>query len=86
MQKLQHVKRKNNNECNKRERKKRKESQAIKSDFHIPEEKPPPSLLSLADFGLAIGADIADFITVTDGKVTFHRGHPHLVIKFLFAN
>ena len=84
--KLQHVKRENNNEGNKRERKKRKESQAIKSDFNISEEKPPPSLLSLADFGLTIGANIADFIAITDGKVTFHRGHPHLVIKFLFAN
>ena len=84
--KLQYVQSKNNNECNKRERKKRKESQAIKSDFRIPEEKPPPPLLSLADFGLTIGADIADFIAITDGKVTFHRGHPHLVIKFLFAN
>ena len=67
MQKLQHVKRKNNDKRNKRERKKRKESQAIKSDFHIPEEKPPPPLLSLADFGLTIGADIADFIAITDG-------------------
>ena len=86
MQKLQHVKRKDNNECNKRECKKREESQTIKSYFHIPEEKAPPSLLSLADFGLTIGANIADFIAITDGKVTFHRGHPHLVIKFLFAN
>ena len=86
MQKLQHVKRKENDKRNKRERKKRKESQAIKSDFRIPEKEAPPSLLSHADFGLTIGADIADFIAITDGKVTFHRGHPHLVIKFLFAN
>lgn len=85
-QQLQNVKRKDRNKRNKRERKKRKESQAIERDFHIPEEKPPPSLLGLADFGLTIGADIADFIAITDGKVTFHRGHPHLVIKFLFTN
>lgn len=84
--KLQYIQSENNNECNKRERKKRKESQAIESHLHIPEEKAPPPLLGLADFGLTIGANIADFIAITDGKVTFHRGHPHLVIKFLFAN
>jgi hypothetical protein len=83
---LQHKQRKYDNESYKRQCKQRKESQAIESDFHIPEEKAPPTLLGLANFGLAIGADIADFIAITDGKVTFHRGHPHLVIKFLFAN
>ena len=71
--KLQYVQSKDRNKCNKRERKKREESQAIKSDFNIPEEEAPPSLLSLADFGLTIGADIADFIAITDSKVAFHR-------------
>ena len=85
-QQLQNVKRKDRNKSDKRERKYREESQAIERNFYIPKEEAPPSLLGLADFGLTIGADIADFIAITDGKVAFHRGHSHLVIKFLFAN
>ena len=83
---LQHEQRKCDNECDKRERKQRKEAQAIKRDFQIPEEEATPPLLGFADFGLTIGANVTDFVSVADSQVTFHRGHPDFIVKFLVAN
>jgi len=83
---LQHKQCESYNQYDKRYRKQRKESQAIKRNLHIPKEEVPPPLLGLADFGLTIGADVTDLVTVADGQVAFHRGHPDFVVKFFVAN
>ena len=83
---LQHKERECHNQGDKREGEQREEAEAIKRDLHIPKEKAPPPLLGLADFRLTIGANVPHLIAVTDGKVTLHRGHPNLVVKFFMAN
>ena len=73
-------------QSNKGDGEQREETEAIKSDLHIPKEQFPPSLLGLADFSLTFRANIPDLVAVTDGKIALHWRHSHLVIEFFMAN
>ena len=83
---LQHEQRKRHNQSDKRECEQREEPQAIKRNLHIPKEKATPPLFGLADFRLAIGADIPHLVAVADRQIAFHRGHPDFIVKFFMAN
>ena len=48
---------------------------AVESHFHIPKKQLAPPFLGLADFRLAVRADVPQFIAHADGEVSFHGAH-----------
>ena len=57
----------------------------MEGHLQIPEEKTPPPPTGLTDFSLAFRTDIANLVTISDGKVAFHGRHSHLVVEILTA-
>ena len=61
-----HRERKGYNQGDKRESEQREKADAVKRDFHVPKEEATPPLLGLANFGLAIGANIPNLIAIAN--------------------